>query len=218
MSSPVLKVEIAFTSDPLDTTPTWVDVSAYVRATSQGGGGVSIRRGRSAGLERFEAGVAQVTLSNRDRRFDPSHAAGPYFGNLLPRKQIRITATWSAVDYAMYYGFVKGWPQSFRAAGKDALVTIDAVDGLAWLAGTALPEDLVFDYANDIIGDVVLFLRGADVTKWEDAADTGAAGVVLSATPLIGTPRVGRSQSHGPQPQMRPSSQSSRVRGSLRDR
>lgn len=182
MASPVLKVEIAFTSDPLDTTPTWVDVTEYVRATSSGGGGMSSRRGKSPDVDRFEAGTCQVTLSNRDRRFDPSHVAGPHFGDLIPRKQIRVSATWAAVDYPMFTGNVTGWPQGFGAGGKDATVTIEAVDALAVLAGMDLPNDLVYDYADVTLGSLAFFLRQADTSNWSDATANGYSATLAEGT------------------------------------
>jgi Concanavalin A-like lectin/glucanases superfamily len=170
VANPTLKVEISFVSTPLATSPTWVDVSAYVRRTP----GLSISRGKGERAESFDAGHLQLTLSNRDRRFDPSYSAGPYFGNLIPRKQIKVTATWAAVDYIMFKGWVTGWPQGFEApGGKDATVTIEAVDPIAWLANNNLPDDLVYTYANSTIGSLAFFLRGADTSTWSDATSNG---------------------------------------------
>lgn len=178
--NPTLTVEIAFDSDPLDTTPTWTDVSAYVRQSP----GLSIRRGRQPESEVFDPGSCQLTLSNRDRRFDPSYAAGPYYGQLVPRKLLRVTATWATVDYVMFTGHITGWPQDFAApAGKDATVTIEAIDALAWLANTRVPPDLVYDYANTTIGSLAFFLRSGDRTRWSDATDSG-----YTATPSAGVP------------------------------
>lgn len=188
-NNPTLKVEISFVSDPLATSPTWVDVSAYVRKDP----GVSIRRGRQTELDNFEAGSCVITLSNRDRRFDPSYSAGPYFGNLIPRKQIRVTATWSAVDYVMFRGWVTGWPQSFHPGdGKDATVTIEAVDATAWLSSNRVPIDLVYTYANTTIGSLAFFLRSADRSQWSDATSNG-----YFARPLSGNARVSSSLSAG---------------------
>ncbi len=177
MASPTLKVEIAFVSDPLDTTPTWTDVSIYVRRSP----GLVISRGRQSELDQFSAGYCKLTLSNRDRRFDPSHAAGPNFGNLLPGKPIRITATWSAVDYTMFTGWVTGWPQDFLSPhGRDATVTIEAFDALAWLATSDLPPDLVYTYANDTIGSLAMFLRNVDTRQWSDATNNGRHASLFS--------------------------------------
>jgi hypothetical protein len=180
-TQPTPKVEIAFVSTPLEIAPTWVDVSTYVRLNPP----VTIRRGRQSELDQFDAGYCTLTLSNRDRRFDPSNAAGPYFGNLIPRKRIRVTATWSAVDYVQFTGWVTGWPQDFNSPdGKDATVTIQAIDDLGWLANAALPNDLVYSYANATIGSLALFLRGADTTLWSDAKNG------YYATPVLGIGRT----------------------------
>lgn len=181
--NPTLKVEISMVSDPLTLAPVWVDVTQYVRQSP----GVSIRRGRQRELDNFDAGSCQITLANTDRRFDPSYSAGPYFGNLLPRKQIRVTATWLAVDYVQFQGWVTGWPQSLAPpAGKDATVTIEAVDALAWLSNNRVPYDLVYQYSNTTIGSLALFLRSADTAQWSDATSNG-----YYARPTFGTAAIG---------------------------
>jgi hypothetical protein len=68
MAFPQVIVECMFND------PTWTDISAWTR-------GISIRRGSSrvdSPLLRYEAGTATIRLDNRDRRFDPTHLAGPY--------------------------------------------------------------------------------------------------------------------------------------------
>ena len=190
--SPTLKVEVAFTSDPLATSQTWVDVSQWVRRTP----GVSIRRGRQRELDNFDAGSCQITLSNRDRRFDPSYSAGPYFGNLLPRKQIRVTAYWGIAGYTMFQGWVTGWPQSLAApGGKDATVTVEAMDAIGWLANNRVPADLVYSYANTTIGSLVFFLRGADTSTWNDATNAGYGASVLTGTGATSTTMAAGSSS-----------------------
>jgi len=179
---PVLKVEIAFVSNPLDTAPTWTDVTQYVRHAN----GVDITRGRSDPWSHFTAGRLTLTFSNRDRRFDSLYSAGPYFGNLKPGKQIRVTCTWSAVTYDLFRGFVGTWPQEFSNAGKDATVTVDCYDGLEWAAGTTLSSE---PYGTALSGQVRL--RQADTSRWDDAADTyepdqiGVAQVGPSMVPGI---------------------------------
>lgn len=73
VDQPTLTVQIALASTPLATSPTWTDVSDYVRAGS-------VRIGRSNELADFQAGVLSVDLDNRDRRFDPTYTSGPYYG------------------------------------------------------------------------------------------------------------------------------------------
>ena len=83
-------IELDLTNDPnpnAATTPAFdaTDISEWVR-------GFSIRRGRSQELQRTEAGTATLLLDNRDRRFDPTYSAGPYFGNLRIMRRVRISA------------------------------------------------------------------------------------------------------------------------------
>jgi hypothetical protein len=66
-----------------------VDITSYVLE-------FEINRGFPGELDTVaDAGTATIVLDNRDRRFDPSYAAGPYFGNLKPGKQVRIRVTYS---------------------------------------------------------------------------------------------------------------------------
>lgn len=85
---PTVKTEISFVSAWDAASPTWVDVSTYVRA-------IDINRGRAEDLNPFDNGTARVELNNRDGRFNPSNTASPYYPNVKPRKQIRITATYT---------------------------------------------------------------------------------------------------------------------------
>ena len=133
MAEPTITVEIAFGVGAL-TDPTggqWVDVSASVRS-------ITTNRGRSTERDASRPGTATVVLDNSARLFDPLHSGGTYFGNLVPRTHIRIVATWSAVEYPIFRGFVEGWPQSWQTNNVDATVTVQCVDALAILATTVL--------------------------------------------------------------------------------
>src|SRR5436190_441219 len=105
MSWPTLAIEIDFAHGPLTAlaSNTWTDITAYVVS-------FSTRRGRSDALARIEAGTAQLTLDNSDRRFDPTYSGSPYYPNVVPMKKIRIRATYSAVTYDLYTGFIASWP------------------------------------------------------------------------------------------------------------
>jgi hypothetical protein len=73
-----------------------------------------------------------VVLSNGDRRFDPEHATGPYFGTLLPGRKIRVSVVYSAVTYYLFTGYVLGWPQEYQSS-VDSTVTVNCVDGSKFL-------------------------------------------------------------------------------------
>ena len=99
-----------------------VDVTTTVRE-------VSVRRGRSRTLERFTAGLAQVTLDNRTRNYDPNYTSSPYYGSIVPRKQVRITRD----GYPVYSGNVESWTWDYDLSGN-ATAEVRAVDGFASLA------------------------------------------------------------------------------------
>jgi hypothetical protein len=139
MPYPTPIVEIAFTDGPYVVSPTWTDVTAYVR-------GMEISRGTSDDWNLIADGSANVVLSNRDRRFDPFNASGPYFGNLLPRRQIRIRATSGGTTYDVFRGFIAGWPPEWTDAGYDSTVTLSCFDALQLLGSSSLLADWSRDY------------------------------------------------------------------------
>jgi hypothetical protein len=102
------------------------DITEFVRGASTG-------RGAQRELERIEAGTATVILDNRDGRFTPFYVSGAYYPNILPMRRMRITGTWSAVDYPVFTGFVESWPVVFPG-DLDTEVTVSLVDGFTMLA------------------------------------------------------------------------------------
>ena len=138
MPYPTPKVEIAFNDGPYVASPTWTDVTSFVR-------GMGIDRGRSDDWSDFY-GSATVVLDNRARTFDPFYTSGTYYGKLLPRRQIRITATYGGTSYPVFRGYVNGWPPTWTDAGKDSTVTLSCMDALGLLASETLPADWSRNY------------------------------------------------------------------------
>lgn len=132
MADPVLTFEVALASAPGDPAPTWTDLSVYLRSATT-------RRGRSRDLERYSAGEAEFVLGNEDRRFDPAYAAGPYYGNVVPMKRVRLTAVYSAVTYPIFDGYVDSWEQVYQHP-QEALVVVKCTDAFKVLAATELPS------------------------------------------------------------------------------
>lgn len=139
---PEVTVEVAFASDPLDTTPTYTDVSAFARS-------ISTVVGRTEQFAAYDPGVATVVLDNTERDFDPLHSTGPHFGDLLPSKKIRIAATWNATEYELFTGFVDGWPQSYDSDGE-SFTTVVAPDAFKLLSRLRMPSD---QYAIEVEAD-----------------------------------------------------------------
>jgi hypothetical protein len=136
---PTTQVYIAFNDGPYVASPTWTEVTTYVRQ-------INTQRGRQDEQSNFESGNATVVLDNRSRIFDPFYTSGTYYGKLLPRRQIKIEATISSVTYPVFRGFVEGWPVSITDAGYDTTVTVQCFDALGLLADEEMPDDISSTY------------------------------------------------------------------------
>jgi hypothetical protein len=128
---PVVGVFISFTDGPYVVDPNWVEVTQYVRD-------INVKRGRGNDLQQFPSGSATLTLDNRARLFDPFNTAGTYYGNLLPRRQIKIVGQWAGVTYPIFRGFIAGWPVGYSDGGKDSTVQIDCFDLIGLMAAEAV--------------------------------------------------------------------------------
>jgi hypothetical protein len=102
------------------------DVSEYVRS-------VSVARGKSRQLDRFTAGGATIELNNNSRAFDPENTASPFFGQIIPKRTIKVETGGSAV----FYGVVDDWNLNYDLSGL-SLAGADCVDGFTLLAQRAL--------------------------------------------------------------------------------
>jgi hypothetical protein len=126
-SDVALTVEIAFDSNPLDTTQSYTDVSTYVRS-------IETNRGRQHALDEFQTGNCSIVLSNLDDRFNPLNTNSPYYDTatgqtkVKPFKKLRVSATYDGTTYRLYTGFITGYPESFGGQGVDATVRVQAVD------------------------------------------------------------------------------------------
>ena len=141
MAWPTPKVSIAFDDGPYVASPVWTDITSYVYSAD-------VSRGRSDDYSQF-IGTAQVVLDNNSRLFDPFYTSGTYYGKLLPRRQIKIEGVSNSVTYAVFRGFVDGFPAAWDQAGKFATTTLSCFDGLSLLSQELLP-DYVYDYTKSL--------------------------------------------------------------------
>ena len=102
---------------------------------------VNVSRGKNRQLERYNAGRATVSLNNQDRLFDPLNTDSVLFGNIIPRRQIRVRSG----GYDQFFGVVEDWNFDYDVSGVST-AQIAAADGFSLLAqqtltgGTATPE------------------------------------------------------------------------------
>lgn len=176
MGMPAVTVRVAFTTDP-GATPTWTDISGYLKT-------FTVHRGRSDDQSPFNAGQAQIVLSNETRAFDPTYASSPYYPNVLPMRRISIQATYNAITYDVFNGYVTNWQQTYDPPA-DAECVVTAADAFKVLANITLPDSA---YAAEVRADT-------PANWWrlgEPAGSTTARDSVGTASvPYVGSPTLG---------------------------
>ena len=104
--------------------------------------GLSLSRGKNRDLDRFNAGTLSVTVNNEDRAFDPLYTSSPFYGDIVPRRDVRVLANSTAVQYV---GKILDWNFDFVPNGRQS-ASLEAADGFTFLAqqeltpGTAVAQ------------------------------------------------------------------------------
>jgi hypothetical protein len=162
--------------------PNWVlgggealqDVTAFVRR-------VSIDRGKSRELDRYQSGRASVEFNNTERTFDPTYVDSPFFGQIVPRRQIRITID----NEITFEGIVDDWHLRYDASGA-SFAQCNAFDAFSALANIVItePDGDYDDFPEETTGQRVN--RVLDFIGWnqERDIDTGSAVLFDSLVPF----------------------------------
>ena len=129
--------------------PVYVDVTRWVRE-------INITRGRSRRLDKFTAGTCSLVLSNEDRLFDPFMTGSPFYGQLTPRKEVRV----SYLGEFLFVGNIEDWRYDYDVAGK-SIALPSAVDGMSLLSRTTYPATVETPQGSVDRADKVL-----DVVGW----------------------------------------------------
>lgn len=93
---------------------------------------VSVRRGKSRWLDDIQAGVASISVENRDRDYDPT-GGGTYSNDIVPGKRIRVKTG----GVAIFDGTIDDWNLNYTIDG-DATAVAVASDSLTLLGRTKL--------------------------------------------------------------------------------
>jgi len=130
----------------------------------------SLSRGRSSLFSSFPAGSATVVFNNHDRAFDPLYTASPFFGNIIPKREIRITSG----NSVQFSGWVEDWNLSYSPNG-DSIADAVAFDATGLLAGRTLPETTPTQQTSGARVNAVLNAAGVDWSPELREIDTGQA-------------------------------------------
>jgi len=154
-----VKVELGFTADAAGVTFFTLDdpVLGVLDNTEYvlGGGEVffdvseffisyNTNRGKSRELGRYDAGQATVRFQNDNRFFDPTFEASPFFGQIVPRREIRI----SVDDEVQFLGIVQDWNIAYEPGGQ-SIASCQALDAFSFLSGLTLEDDT---FAEELTG------------------------------------------------------------------
>jgi hypothetical protein len=147
MTMPVTTVEIAFASQPEDTSPVWVDVTQWVRSVS----GIAITRGRQDQYDQTQPSRLTLSLLNPGGRFTPGNVSSPYYPNVKRGRRIRVSETHNGVTYRRFTGFVDEWPVTWAdASASVSYVDITASSRMARLGRAKTLQSIIgSEYLQD---------------------------------------------------------------------
>lgn len=184
MSRPTTKVEIGFdlsdtgagpfltlddpTSGQLDDSD-WVlggtlfyDVTSKVRS-------ISVNRGKNRDADNFDPGLANIVFDNNDRTFDPTYANSPYFGQIIPKRQVRI----SHDEEYSFVGVIDDWGLDYENK-QDSTTSAAASDAFSYFQGQVLSGGTQIVQTSGERIDAILSNTGIDWPLANRALDTGA--------------------------------------------
>jgi hypothetical protein len=96
---------------------------------------VTIQRGKNRQLEQFDQGLANVVFDNNDRTFDPEFTSSPYTGQIVPKRQIRI----SSGGIVQFAGLIDDWNLAYETNG-DSLASAACSDATSVFATQTIGE------------------------------------------------------------------------------
>jgi len=138
----------------------YADVSTWVA-------NISVDRGISRELDRYDAGRVSVTFDNTTREFDPL-GDSPYSQQLLPRRGIRVYSGGTPV----FFGLVEDWNLNYNPNGDNTSVAIGS-DRFTLLAKQTISERTNAQQLSGARINTILSLPEVDWPIGERVVDVG---------------------------------------------
>lgn len=142
---------------------------------------IAIRRGRQDELQQIQAGTCTVLLDNvaGDLSFD--NAASQYYPNVLPLRQLRVSATWQGVTYRLFTGYIESYtPVAISAV--DADMQIVAVDWFKWANNRSLTTSYPAQVEDVRLAAVIADVGPSGVATALDAGEESLLAATLTDT------------------------------------
>jgi len=172
-----------------------VDVSDVVNS-------IQTKRGRNVQTNQFQTGTLTLVIVDQNGDFNPQNTAGPYYTVLTPMRKVQITATYGAITYPVFSGFITSYSTSIPDAGTGtvALTTITAVDAfrlaqnaqISTVAGTSAGQ-LSGARINNILDQISwpTSMRDIDAGLTTVQVDPGTARTSLAAAQTVSDTEYG---------------------------
>jgi hypothetical protein len=212
MTVPVVNAVINFSTGPsfaqamiLDTgilgTNVLADSAAVIVDVSNVVDSIQTIRGRNAQADQFQTGTLSLRIVDQTGAFNPQNPASPYFQLLTPMRKVQITATYGAVTYPIFSGFITSYTTTTPKNANDVVyTTIQAVDAfrlaqnaqISTVAGTSAGQ-LSGTRINALLDaiDWPASMRDVDAGLTTMQADPGTARTSLAAMQTVETSEYG---------------------------
>jgi hypothetical protein len=159
---------------------------------------VRVSRGRNRNKEAMVSSLA-VTLSNDDGAFTPENTASPFYGLLQPEVPVRLLATHSAVEYAIFAGYSMRWTTKFFAEAH-SVCELECED-IQRVLMEGSPIHVTVSEARDTDAALIAIMDAVGLTAADRDFDDGVQDLplhfVLGQTPLEAMQEVESSEMGG---------------------
>jgi len=96
---------------------------------------VEITRGKSSmTYDHFDAGTCGLDIADFNSTFLPDEPNSPYYPNVKPLRQVRVSATWSGETFTLFRGFVDQWQIRWEPRREFTEVAVGSTDATKLLA------------------------------------------------------------------------------------
>ena len=95
---------------------------------------IGVRHGRDRMFEEYTPGNAVIQFFDFNGDWNPANQAGPYYGEILPMRQIQVSTEYQSNPYYIFSGYITSWDYTWDDPSIDyARVTVTAIDGFRLL-------------------------------------------------------------------------------------
>ena len=130
---------------------------------------IAIRRGKNRQLDEFDSGLANVVFDNNDRTFDPEYTASPFFGQIIPKRAIRI----SSAGQRIFTGVIDDWNLDYEPGGNSEASAASS-DAFTLFNTQTLPAGTATPQLSGARVNAILNLPDVSWSSQDRIIDTGA--------------------------------------------